>query len=433
MPPGAPPPTKTLAVAHRRHVMYVSWKWLLAAASFLVMALAGCDSAPPVPDPFEVRKLPAAIEPYADEVVEANTRFALDLYAELRASPGNLFFSPFSTSVALAMTYAGTAGDTEREMGEVLHFTDLEEVHSALGELVASLDRGRALGGYRLSIADAVWAQSGAHIHDAYLEIMRTSYQAGFGQLDFVGAPEEARTTINGWVADKTEARIQDLFPPGTINQLTRIVLANAIYFKGKWASQFDPAYTRPGPFAIDSTLTVEVPLMHQSGRFPVAQRDPALVLEMPYVGTDLSMVVLLPAFPHGLAELEDELTYENLGWWLSGLVEHRVTVTLPRFRLETEYAFSDVLARMGMPTAFTEGADFSNMTDEAGWFIQTVVHKAFVEVNEEGTEAAAATGVSVGPTSPPPIFIADRPFLFFIRDRVTGSVLFLGRVIDPR
>ena len=407
------------------------------AATGLALAITGCGAAaPPAPsdsNAFEVRKLPAAIEPYARPVVEANTRFALDLYANLRSRPGNLFFSPFSTSLALAMTQAGTAGATRAEMDQVLHFAGLEQLHSAQGAVIASLDRGGNLGGYRLSIADRVWGQSGASIHPSYLEIMRQNYHAPFDQLDFMHASEEARQSINSWVEEQTEHRIQDLFARGTIHERTRLVLANAVYFKGRWASQFDPAQTGQAEFAISPTERVLVPLMSQTGKFKLARASWGSVLEMPYAGADLSMVVLLPIEAEGLRVLEGELTLQNLNQWLSSLSEAEVRVGLPRFKLETQYMLTQTLEQMGMPSAFAPGADFSNLTDERDWFLDVVVHKAFCEVNEEGTEAAAATGVGFAVTSAPPEFIADHPFVFLIRDHVTGTVLFLGRVMDPR
>jgi serpin B len=408
------------------------------AATGLALAIIGCGAAaPPAPsepsNAFEVRKLPAAIEPYVRPVVEANTRFALDLYANLRSRPGNLFFSPFSTSIALAMTQAGAAGATRAEMDQVLHFANLEELPSAQGAVIESLDRGANLGGYRLSIANRVWGQSGANIREPYLEIMRRDYHAPFDQLDFMHASEEARETINGWVEEQTEHRIKDLFARSTIHQRTRLVLANAVYFKGRWASQFNPSRTQPAEFAITVSETVEVPLMSQTGKFKFSRESWGSVLEMPYAGADLSMVILLPSETEGLQALESELTLANLNLWLSHLSEEEVHVGLPRFRLETEYTLNPSLEQLGMRAAFTPSADFSNITDEPDWFLDIVVHKAFCEVNEEGTEAAAATGVGFAVTSAPPSFVADHPFAFLIRDHVTGTVLFLGRVMDPR
>ncbi len=404
----------------------------LLGGSYLVCAVNTGDFE--ANDPFAVRRLPAEVAQDVPPVVDANTSFALDLYSRVRLStPGNLFLSPFSISTALNMTGVGAGGKTAKEMATVLHTGTIENLHPVYGALVASLDRGTDLGGYELKVANSLWAQKDAPIRKPFIATLRDNYSAGFDEVDFVGGAEAARGTINRWVEQNTANRIHDLFPPGTITRDTRLVLANAIYFKGLWATQFKRERTRNGTFQVSADRMVEVPMMSADIRLPVAFDRGVSVLEMPYRGEDLSMVILLPEQADGLAALEASLTPERLAGWLGALAEQRIVVTVPRFRMTSEFDLARVLGDLGMPSAFRCGeADLSAMTAADDWCLATVRHKAFVEVNEEGTEAAAATGVGVGVTSMPPSFTADHPFLFLIRDKVTGSLLFLGRVVDP-
>jgi serpin B len=409
----------------------------VAVFSLLFLTVAACADSVRTDDPLDpltTRELPAELVAGADSLVEANTRFALDLYAELRGAGGNLFLSPFSISTALAMTYAGAAGITEREMRDVLHLGQgPERTHALFQALLSSLDRGIALGGYRLDVANGIWAQAGSPFRDEYLDTVRERYLARIESADFVRAAEAVRGEINRWVAEKTAGRIEELFPPGSLNDLTRLVLANAIYFKGKWDAPFDPKLTRSRSFHLDANRRVEVPMMSQHGTFGFASFDGVEVLEMPYTGKDLSMIFMLPSGVEGLWDLEARMTFEELDRWVSGTAPRPVDVSIPRFHVESEFALSQPLSALGMPSAFDAGlADFSRMTGERDLSVSAVLHKAYVDVNEEGTEAAAATGVVVETTSVPPEFVADHPFLFLIRDNVTGSVLFLGRVTDP-
>jgi serpin B len=385
-------------------------------------------------DPFAVRKIPADVAASVPPIVAANTSFALDLYARVRTTTsGNLFISPFSISTALNMTAAGASGRTEKEMATVLHTTAIENVHPVYGALVASLDRGADLGGYDLEVANSLWAQRDAPIRQPFVTTLRDHYSAGFDQVDFQSDAEGARNGINNWVERNTADRIHDLFPPGTITRDTRLVLANAIYFKGLWATQFKRERTRNAAFHVTADRTVEVPMMSADISLPVVFDREVSVLEMPYQGDDLSMVILLPTQADGLAALEASLTPEKLSGWIGALAGQKITVSVPRFRMTSEFDLARILAELGMPSAFNCGeADLSAMTAANDWCLAAVRHKAFVEVNEEGTEAAAATGISVGVVSLPPSFTADHPFIFLIRDKVTGSLLFLGRVVDP-
>lgn len=371
-------------------------------------------------------------------VVQGNNAFALDLYAELKDRDGSLFFSPHSISTALAMTYAGARGNTEKQMAEVLHF-DLEQkrLHPAFRELLDQLETGEGERGYQLSVANALWGQKGYEFLEKFLNLTKENYGAGLSELDFIGATETARQTINSWVEKETEDKIRELIKPGVLDQMTRLVLTNAIYFKGFWASQFKEELTREAPFTLATSEKVDVPTMHRTADFKYMEAEDFQTLGLPYKGGDLSMTIFLPKETDGLAALEQSLTAEKLATWLSTLEEQEVIVALPKFRMTSEFSLAEVLKSMGMTDAFdVKEADLSGMTGKKDLFITAVLHKAFVEVNEEGTEAAAATGVVVALKSAPPsqpVFRADHPFLFLIRDLRSNSILFIGRVMDPR
>ncbi len=319
-------------------------------------------------------------------------------------------------------------------MAQVFHFPlEQDRLHVLYRELLASIDRGAAFEGYRLNVANRLWGQQGFPFLSDYLAVTRDMYGAELQPMDFASDPEACRGTINQWVESKTEERIQNLMPPGSINALTRLVLTNAIYFKGSWATQFDEKKTTKSAFHVTPSNTVTVDMMTVEAEFPSTWADDVAILELPYKGKDLSMIVLLPDATDGLKALEDRLTVENLNAWLGDLVERDQPVYFPRFEMTKFFSLNATLAEMGMPSAFDPmSADFSGIDGTRNLCVQTAVHKAFVEVNEEGTEAAAATGISVGETSAPTPFTADHPFLFLIRDNVTGSILFLGRVTDP-
>jgi serpin B len=406
---------------------------LLVPALAFGSAFQGCNGEALV-DPIAERQIPEELRADVASVARSNNAFALDLYGEIRGESANIFFSPFSMTTALSMTMAGAAGRTEEEMASVLrHTLQRDALHRACGALVASLDRGSGRAGYRLQTANGLWTQQGYPFLEGFLSVPRDLYGAEAGHFDFAGNPEAARRRINEWVEGKTEGKIQDLFPSGTINPLTRLVLANAVYFKGNWHLQFDPDLTKTGVFHVGRDRDVQTPLMHRSGSFPFAEADGVKILEMPYMGKDLSMIALLPEDRDGLGRLEERLSLENIQGWMSLLSETTLEVTFPKFRTTSSIALNRVLADMGMPSAFdADLADFSPMIGRRELFIHAVVHKAFIDVNEEGTEAAAATGVSVGPTSLPPSFRADHPFIYLIWDNVTESILFMGRLVDP-
>jgi serpin B len=372
-----------------------------------------------------------------ERVVRGNTAFALTLYQQLSSTEGNLFLSPFSISTALAMTFAGARGNTAIEMAAALHFSmEGEELHSAFAGLKQNILEAEGKGGVRLKIANALWPQRGYPFLPEYLSLLKRYYGTTVTPVDYAKAAEEARQTINRWVERETEQKIKDLIPPGVLDPLTRLVLTNGIYFKGDWESQFKKETTHDAPFHGTRGSSIKVPMMTQQYRFRYGEREGLQIIELPYAGKELSMVALLPRRVDGLAELERALTPKGLADWTGGLREQEVVVFLPKFKVVSQFRVDTALRALGMVEAFSPGkADFSGMDGKPHWlFISAVLHKAFVDVNEEGTEAAAATGVVVSVTSvrvQPPTFRADHPFLFVIRDNRTGSILFMGRVVD--
>ena len=365
-------------------------------------------------------------------VVSANNQFALDFYSELKDEEENIFFSPYSISVALAMTYEGARGQTAEEMQSVMYFQEDEILRRpAFAWIHNQLNKKDK--DYTLNTANALWAQEDYKFLNEYFEIIERYYGGNATNLDFKDELEKSRVTINDWVEEQTNDKIQDLIPKGNINELTRLVLTNAIYFKGNWVKQFDEEKTSKQDFRVNSDKIVKVPMMSMTGEsFNYTHTNELQILEMPYEGEDLSMLILLP-WEDSLDSIEASLTLENLTEWRSNLMKREIDIHIPKFRFETKYFMSNMLSEMGMPTAFSPGeADFSGMDGTQDLFIQFVIHQGFVEVNEKGTEAAAATAVGVGLTSAPPSFRADHPFIFLIQDRETGNILFLGRVVDP-
>ncbi len=369
-------------------------------------------------------------------VVRGNTHFALDLYRQLAGARGNVFFSPYSVSTALAMTYAGARASTAAQMAQTLHFAlDQERLHPAFAALEAQLEAAQESGAVRLKVANALWPQVDYPFLPDFLALTKAQYGAPIFAVDYTRA-EAARQRINTWVEEKTENKIVDLIPEGVLDALTRLVLVNAIYFKGNWAAQFDEGRTDEAPFWVTADDSVPVPTMTQQATFGYAATPELQILELPYVGESLSMIVLLPREVDGLAAVEGALTRENLAAWTGRLGKQEVQVFLPRFKLRSKFELCGALQALGMIDAFGDEANFSGMDGRERWlYIWAILHQAFVDVNEEGTEAAAATAVVMRTRSlppPPPIFRADHPFLFFIRENGTGSILFFGRMVQP-
>ncbi len=367
-------------------------------------------------------------------VVKGNNAFAFDLYSAVTKEKGNLFLSPYSVSAALAMTYAGAGGETAKQMEKTLHF-DLAatKLHSGFAELMKEFNvSGKS---YQLSVANALWGQQGTRFYPEFVSITKKYYHAGFQEVDYIHKLEQARLTINNWVEKKTNHKIVELIKPKVLNNLTRLVLTNAIYFKGRWELQFKTSNTKQAPFYISSREKSNVPLMDQIGKFKYAETDQLQILELPYRGGTIVMDILLPSSRSGLAKLESNLQSANFESWLNKMSMKRVNVFLPKFKLEKEFSLSGYLKELGMKDAFDENkADFSGMS-KTFLYITHVIHKAFVEVNEEGTKAAAATAVVMGTKSindEPAFFKADHPFCFLIRDSHSGSILFMGRMVNP-
>jgi serpin B len=372
-------------------------------------------------------------EPAFKPSISVNT-FSVDLYRKLSSeNAGNLFFSPYSISTALAMTYGGARGDTAEEMNRVLHFGGQNATHPAFAALRTSLNGIQEKGDIQLSIANALWPQQDYAFLPAYMDLIRKDYGSEIRPVNYAQDTEGARKQINRWVEQQTNQKIKDLIGQGVLNSLTRLVLVNAIYFKGNWASQFDAKDTRTAQFRLPDGNTADVQMMSRKARYGLAEEDNLQVLELPYEGGDLSMLVLLPSEADGLPALEQAISTDMLS--SLGFRTQEVQVSLPVFKLESSFGMSETLKQMGMPKAFSTESDLSGMDGTRDLYISAVIHKAFIEVNEEGTEAAAATGVVVGLRSlprPPKEFNADHPFLFLIRENSTGTILFMGRMMDP-
>jgi serpin B len=392
---------------------------------------------------------PAASDPPSEAgsdqepLVQGANAFAFELYQELCGGQGNLFYSPYSISLAATMAYAGARAETEAQMASTLHFAlPQEQFHPAFGALNRDLiahgeETGRFGDSFRLSTANALWGQQGYPFLPEFLDTLNQHYGSAPGRLDFSNAPEESRHTINDWMANHTEGRIRDLLPPGAIHSATRLVLANAIYFDASWLYPFDPDATAGRTFHLLDGTTVTVPMMRQTEGHAYVFGQGYQAVKLPYYGGGASMVFLVP--DRGWFEaFEGSLDVESLAAILQEMNHGHVKLTVPKFEFGSTLALRPALSSMGMPLAFCmPGADFSGMTGGRDFFIEDVLHQAFVSVDETGTEAAAASVILVVPgmpaATPEPVEITiDRPFVFLIRDDTTGLILFLGRVQDP-
>jgi len=374
-------------------------------------------------------------------LVSGNSAFAFGLYQALRDEDGNLFYSPYSISLALAMTYAGARGETAQQMADTLHFTlSQDRLHPAFNSLDLELGqrgqgaKGKDERGFRLNIVNAIWGQKDYHFLATFLDTLAENYGAGLRVLDFTEEPEKSRIVINDWVREETEGRIKDLLPPDSIDLLTRLVLTNAIYFNAAWQYPFEENATKDEPFYLLDGGEVSVPMMRQEKFLGYAQGEGYQAVELPYDGRQLSMVILLPQAGN-FETFEKSLDAQRVDAIIKSLGSSQVILTMPRFEFESSFSLGESLAAMGMPDAFSENANFSDLTGNRDLFIAEVIHKAFVSVDEAGTEAAAATAV-IMPTAAPPGAIVevtiDRPFIFLIRDIETGAILFVGRVVNP-
>jgi serpin B len=378
-------------------------------------------------------------------VVEGNTAFAVDLYQTLKEDRDNLFYSPYSISLALAMTYAGAEGETAQQMADVMHFPAPEaQMHAefnALDQKLTNLGEDQEIpegmgDAFQLNIANALWGQQDFSFMPAFLDTLSRHYGAGLNTVDFKQNPEGSRKTINQWVSDETEEKIRDLIPQGGVTADTRLVLTNAIYFQAGWTTPFAEEETREESFYLLDGEEIQVPMMgyDKTERFPYLKGENYQVVEMPYLGNQTSMLVIVP--DQGAFEsVEENLTAGQVSEIRQNLKSESLQLRFPKFEFRTKFNLTQSLAGMGMTLPVSREADFSGMTEETELYISNVFHQAFVAVDEEGTEAAAASAVAMDVTSvgaEPIELTVDRPFLFFIQERETGAILFMGRVVNP-
>ena len=371
------------------------------------------------------------------EVVDANNKFAFDLYSELDKSENeNIFYSPYSISAALAMTYEGAKGQTADEMKSVFHFPENNILRPNFAAIYNDINKGN--NAYELRTGNALWVQQDYPFLQDYTNKVEKYYGGKVANVDFVKETEKSRQTINAFIEEQTNDKIKDLIPAGVLSPMTRLVLTNAIYFKGTWTWEFNKSDTSEQDFKITTTNVVKIPMMYmnpEKATFNYADVEDLQILELPYKGEKISMLILLPT--ENLNTIEPSLTAEKLKEWKSQMKEDKLdAIYLPKFEFDTKYFMKEILSSLGMPTAFSAGnADFSGMDSSRDLFIDAVIHQAYVKVDEEGTEAAAATAVVMGTTSvgpPRKIFMADHPFIFIIQEKETGNILFIGRVTDP-
>jgi serpin B len=368
-------------------------------------------------------------------VSQGINKFSFDLYKKLKDKnkEENLFYSPASISIALAMTYAGARGNTEKQMANVLNFTlPQDRLHPAYSKLIENLKSNKD---YELSIANALWLQKDYKYLQEFLNIMEKYYKGGFNEVDFEANPEGARIKINDWVSKETKEKIKDILNPKDITSLTRLVLTNAIYFKGKWQTEFNKKSTKDEDFYLINGQKTKVKMMYQKNTFNYYENDDLQLLEMPYKGDNVSMVIILPKAGK-FKTVEDMMDEKKLQEWIKSATKTEVETYIPRFKFTQRFELGKNLSDMGMKDAFSAAADFSGINGKKDLYISRVIHKAFVDVNEEGTEAAAATAVVIETKAliikKPVVFKADHPFIFLIRDKEVGSILFMGRVMDP-
>ena len=423
----------------------------LPLAGLALLLVGGCSSNSDETKPtFDVAKssltrdtAPAVAAADQTTLTSDNAAFAIDLYQTVRKQTEHagkgVFLSPHSISTALAMTYAGARGETEKEMAKALHFTlPQEKIHSAFNWLDLTLEsRGKNAKAkddqpFRLRVANSMWGQKGFAFQQPFLDQLATSYGAGVNLVDF--ADDASRLAINGWVEDKTETRIKDLIKQGQLGADTRFVLVNAVYFNAAWQSKFEKSATSDGPFTKLDGSTITASMMKEEASFPYAQGDGYEAVELPYDGGEMSMVLIAPS-KGTFATYESALTGDSFRSVLAGLAPRQVRLSMPKFREEGDFRLTRPLQDLGMKSAFG-AADFTGISTAEKLFISDVLHKTFLDIDEDGTEAAAATAVIGKATSagPEPVVVnIDRPFFISIIDRATKTVVFFGRVMEPK
>ncbi len=380
----------------------------------------------------------------SNSVAKGINEFAFNIYGKIKDLPdvknaeGNLFFSPYSISSALAMTYTGARGNTAKEMAAVLRLPsgELEKIAAGYSNLQKQLQADPKTSGYQLNIANALWGQKGFGFLQAFLDSNKKYFGSGLTELDFE-QPEAASKTINAWIEEQTKEKIKDLIPAGGLDRMIRLVLTNAIYFKGDWAIKFKTENTKPAKFNVTADKIIEVPMMYQKQTFEYGETDTVQILQMPYKGNELAMMVILPKAGGTIESVDKQIVAEPASVTSVRRRKVELEVYLPKFKMTCgTLEMKGILQDMGMKEAFTDSADFSGMTGKTDLCISKVMHKAFVEVNEEGTEAAAATAVGMTLTSvalAPPVFRADRPFIFIIKENAKSqTILFMGRMCNP-
>lgn len=428
-------------------------KKILTIILALVMVTAATAAAVYFLFPYEPKQPPKANDTGStpqgiQEVVNSNNQFAFELYSELDKSyNGNLFYSPYSISAALAMTYEGAKGQTAEEMKSVFHFPENGILRPNFAAIYNNINSGNKE--YELRTGNALWAQYDYQFLKEYTDIVEQYYGGKVANLDFNQENEKSRQTINAFIEEQTNDKIKALIPQGALSPMTRLVLTNAIYFKGSWEWEFDKSDTKEQDFKITPTNIVKVQMMHMDpdkARFKYADLEKLQILELPYKGDKISMLILLPKQGEDYDfELEQtvisdytlkdiELSSEKLNEYKSKMQETKLnSILLPKFEFDTKYLMKDTLSALGMPNAFSSDADFSGMDGTRKLYIDKVIHQAYVKVDEKGTEAAAATSVSMMEKAiSRNFFNADHPFIFIIQEKETGNILFMGRVIDP-
>ena len=371
------------------------------------------------------------------DLAKSNNAFALKFYSSIaKDNPKhNIFFSPYGVSTAFSILYAGASSETARQLAETFSFsTDTERLASSFAELQKSFDSYSSQKGARLSVANAVWIREGFKLSGKYSELVKKYYETELSTSDFKD-PEAVRTKINEWVSDKTARNIKEMFAKGELKGTPELILANAVYFKGSWKNAFSKNSTRADKFIISSSVLADVRMMYQKNNFSYGENDNVQVVELPYSNGELSMIVLLPKDAQSMAKLEQGLTVDKLYGFLRNLWDKEIKLSLPKFNISSQIDLKNNLEKAGVLDAFGSKADFSLMAEGKDLFITDALHRAFAEVDEEGTEAAAATAVQMNLTAKRetiPEFYANRPFIFLIRENKYGSILFLGRMSDP-
>jgi len=364
----------------------------------------------------------------------SRNQFALDFFKQASLDEkGNIFFSPFSLSTAMGMTYAGAKGVSQDQIAKVFHFApNSEKFHKQQGNILKRLNA--KTDSVQLNIVNSLWAEKTYPFKGSYSTLMKKAYSAKVRPMDFINKPEESRLTINRDIYKSTNEKIKDLLPLGSLNNLTRLVLTNAIYFKGEWKIKFQKERTSEANFHITPQNVIKCKMMGVKSEFNYYEGSKFQALELPYAGGNFSMVIILPAANQPLDELSNSLSNTSFDDIFKGFNNEEVIVSIPKFKLSKGYQLKEILSNMGMPQPFTDDADFTRMTSLSNLKISDVYHKAFIEVNEQGTEAAAATAVVIAMKSigHDTFFIANRPFLFLIREKSANTILFMGRIVDP-